>query len=309
MAQLKRYFPIKVFLPVVLILVFFSAPLFLHAAVFRDSLGRNVVIPFAPKKIVSLAPSITEIIYFLGLGERLVGVTQFSYFPKEANKKPKIGPYTDINIEKVITLSPDLIVATADGNKREDVELLEETGIPVYVVNPRKVHQVLDTIERLGTVCGVTDRARYLVTCLRERVAKVTEAVRNSERPLTLLVINVKPLMSVNKSTIHHDIISLAGGTNMTGDQPITYPRLSMEEIIKKGPNTIIISSMERGGEFEQARKEWFRWPTLPAVQKGRVYLIDSDLIDRSAPRIVTGLEEMARLIHPEIDWKNIHNR
>jgi len=133
------------------------------------------------------------------------------------------------------------------------------------------------------------------------------KAVRNSERPLIFLVINMKPLMSVNQSTIHHDIIQLAGGRNMTGEQPITYPKLSMEEVIKKGPDVIIISSMNREGEFEKARKEWYQWPTLPAVQRGRVYCIDSDLIDRSAPRIVIGLEEMAKLIHPEIEWGNIH--
>jgi len=305
--QLRPHFTIKVFVQVFLIIFISSAPLLSHAAVFCDSLGRNVAVPFVPKRIVSLAPNITEMIYFLGLGERLVGVTQFSYFPKEAQKKPKVGVYTGVNIEKVVTLSPDLVIATADGNKREDVEMLEETGIPVYVVNPRKVHQVLDTIERLGTICGVTDRAQHLVNCLRERVTKVMKAVRNRERPLILLVINVKPLISVNQSTIHHDIIQLAGGKNMTEDHSITYPILSMEEVIKKGPDVIIISSMEREGGFEKARKEWFRWPTLPAVRMGRVYLIDSDLIDRSAPRIVIGLEEMAKLIHPEIEWGSIH--
>jgi iron complex transport system substrate-binding protein len=305
--QARPHFAVKVFVQVFLIIFIFSAPLLSYAAVFRDSLGRNVAVPFVPKRIISLAPNITEMIYFLGLGERLVGVTQFSYFPKEAQKKPKVGVYTDVNIEKVVTLSPDLVIATADGNKREDVEMLEEAGIPVYVVNPRKVHQVLDTIERLGTICGVPDRAKHLVKCLRERVTKVMKAVRNRERPLILLVINVKPLISVNQSTIHHDIIQLAGGKNMTEDHSITYPILSMEEVIKKGPDVIIISSMERDGGFEKARKEWFRWPTLPAVQRGRVYLIDSDLIDRSAPRIVIGLEEMAKLIHPEIEWGSIH--
>jgi len=305
--QLRPHFTVKVFFNVFLIIFISSAPLLSHAAVFRDSLGRNVAVPFVPKRIVSLAPNITEMIYFLGLGERLVGVTQFSYFPKEAQKKPKVGIYTGVNIEKVVTLSPDLVIATADGNKREDVEMLEEAGIPVYVVNPRKVHQVLDTIERLGTICGVPDRAQHLVNCLRERVTKVMKAVKNRKRPLILLVINVKPLISVNQSTIHHDIIQLAGGKNMTEDQPITYPTLSMEEVITKGPDAIIISSMEREGGFEKARKELFRWPTLPAVRMGRVYLIDSDLIDRSAPRIVIGLEKMAKLIHPEIKWGSIH--
>jgi len=283
------------------IILLFSSPLFSHAGVFYDSLGREVILYSMPMRIVSLAPSITEMIYFLGLGDRLVGVTRFSYFPEEARNKPKVGAYTDINVERVITLNPDLVIATADGNKRADVKMLEEGGIPVYVINPRKVNQLLDTIERLGEICGVPDRAERLVNDLRERVMRVVKAVRNKGRPLVLLVINVRPLMSVNRNTIHHDIIQLAGGRNMTGDQPITYPKLNMEAVVKRKPDVIIISCMERGGEYEKARNQWFRWSTLPAVQKGNVYLIDSDLIDRPAPRVVSGLEEMARLIHPEI--------
>jgi iron complex transport system substrate-binding protein len=305
--QVRPHFTIKVFVHVMLIIFLSLPPVLSHAADFYDSLGRKVTVPFLPKRIVSLAPNITEMIYFLGLGDRLVGVTQFSSFPKEAQKKPKIGVYTGVNIEKVVILNPDLVIATADGNRKEDVEMLEEAGIPVYVVNPRRVYQVLDTIEKLGTLCGVHERAHHLVHRLRERVTKVIRAVRNRERPLILLVINVKPLISVNQSTIHHDIIKLAGGRNMTGDQPITYPRLSIEEVIKRRPDAIIISSMEREGAFEKARKEWFRWPALPAVQNGRVYLINSDLIDRAAPRIVTGLEKMARLLHPKIDWRSVH--
>jgi len=292
-----------VYVKLLSIILLLSSPISLQAGVFQDFLGRDVILRSIPVRIISLAPSITEMIYFLGLGDRLVGVTRFSYFPKEAQKKPKVGVYTDINVEKVITLSPDLVIATADGNKRGDVEMLEEAGIPVYVINPRKVDQVLDTIERLGETCGVPDRAKRLVNSLRERVMRVVKAVRDKGRPIVLLVINVRPLMSVNRSTIHHDIIQLAGGRNMTEDQPITYPKLNMEAVIKRRPDVIIISSMERGGEFERARKKWFAWPTLPAVRKGNVYLIDSDLIDRPAPRIVSGLEEMARLMHPEIEW------
>ncbi len=283
------------------IILLFSSPLSSPAGVFYDSLGREVILYSMPMRIVSLAPSITEMIYFLGLGDRLVGVTRFSYFPEEARNKPKVGAYTDINVERVITLNPDLVIATADGNKRADVKMLEEGGIPVYVINPRKVNQLLDTIERLGEICGAPDRAERLVNDLRERVMRVVKAVRNKGRPLVLLVINVRPLMSVNRNTIHHDIIQLAGGRNMTGDQPITYPKLNMEAVVKRKPDVIIISCMERGGEYEKARNQWFRWSTLPAVQKGNVYLIDSDLIDRPAPRVVSGLEEMARLIHPEI--------
>jgi iron complex transport system substrate-binding protein len=266
-------------------------------------LGRKVVLSAAPQRIVSLAPSITEIIYFLGLGERLVGVTRFSYFPEEAREKPRVGTYTDINLEKVVTLDPDLVIATADGNRREDVEMLEEAGIPVYVVNPRRVSQILEAIEAVGDICGITHSTRERVGSLRQRVARVEEAVRGKGKPLVLLVINVKPLMSVNRSTTHHDLIELSGGRNLAEDQPVTYPRLSLEEVIRRRPEVIMISSMDRDGEHERARREWYRWTAIPAVQKGRIHLISSDLIDRAAPRVVKGLEEMAKLIHPEIPW------
>lgn len=280
-----------------------SSPMQLRAETFSDSLGRKVVLCASPKRIVSLAPSITEMIYFLGLGDRLVGVTRFSYFPEEAREKPKVGTYTDVNVEKVVTLNPDLVIATVDGNRREDVEMLEEAGIPVYVLNPRRVTKILDAIERVGEICGIAHRARVRVGSLRERVERITEAVKGKGRPLVFLVINVKPLMSVNRSTTHHDIIELAGGRNLAEDQPITYPRLSLEEVLRKGPGVIIISSMDKAAEHERARREWFQWNTIPAVQKGHVYLINSDLIDRAAPRIIDGLEEMAKLIHPEIAW------
>jgi iron complex transport system substrate-binding protein len=286
-----------------LFIVLLSSPMELGAATYRDSLGRKVIVSASPQRIVSMAPSITEMIYFLGLEDRLVGVTRFSYYPEEAAKKPRVGTYTDINVEKVVTLEPDLVIATADGNRREDVEMLKETGIPVYVVNPRRVHRILESIERVGQICGIGNRARVLVGTLLERIEKVKEAVEGRHRPLVLLVINAKPLMSVNRSTTHHDLIELAGGRNLAEDQSITYPRLSLEEVIRRGPEVIIISSMERSGEYERIRREWFRWTAIPAVQKGCVYVINSDLIDRAAPRIVEGLEEMAKRIHPEIAW------
>ncbi len=281
----------------------FALPSPSHGSVFHDSLGRALTLSSAPMRIISLAPSITEMLYFLGLGDRLVGVTQFSSFPTEARSKPKVGAYTGINIERVMSLGPHLVVATADGNRKEDVERLEEVGVPVYVINPRTLSQTLDTLERLGEVCGIGSRSEKLVHPLRERVLRVERAVRNRRRPLVLLVINVKPLMSVNCKTIHHNIIQLAGGRNMAADQPITYPKLNMEEVIGRGPEVIIISSMKRGAAYEEAREEWLRWPTLPAVRSRRVYLIDSDLIDRPAPRIVMGLEKMARFLHPEVAW------
>ncbi len=274
-----------------------------HGEEFKDSLGRKLVLEKDPCRIVSLAPNITEILYYLGLGDRVAGVTDYSYYPPEALDKPKVGSYIDSNIEKIISLSPDLVIGTKDGNQPSVVYLLEHAGIPVYVVNPRNVRDIISTIGEIGALCGVSEKARLLVDRLNKRLEAVQKAVGSVNRRLVFLQINLSPIMTVNKNTYHNDLICLAGGKNMTAHEPITYPRISIEEVIRKGPDVIIISSMDRKGEFEKAKEEWMEWSSIPAVKNNRVYLIDSDLIDRPSQRVLDGLEAMARLIHPEVNW------
>jgi iron complex transport system substrate-binding protein len=281
-----------------------GVPVLSHAATFRDSMGREIMLKRPPLRIVALAPSLTEILYYLGLGERVVGVTRYSYYPAEAMLKPKVGSYIDLNVEKIISLSPDMVFGTVDGNVPGVVDLLEQAGIRVFIVNPRNVEKVIETIIEIGKVCGISEKADPLSQALRARVELVREFTQFRERPLVFLQINLRPIMTVNKNTFHQDLIDLAGGRNMARDEPITYPRISREEVIKRRPEVIIISSMERGGRFEKARQEWLEWTSIPAVKNNRVYLIDSDLIDRPSPRLVDGLEAMARIIHPEVKWR-----
>lgn len=273
-------------------------------AQFTDSLGRKITLEAPPQRVISLAPSLTEILYFLGLGDRVVGVTTFSYYPPEAAKKPKVGSYVNLNVERIISLSPDLVIGTVDGNEPGVVDLLEQAGIAIYLVNPRSLRQVMEAVSAIGLVCGIPKKARSLAMKLMRRVDRIVEKTRSLKKALVFLQINVKPIMSVNKETFHHDLIRLSGGRNMTRDAPIPYPRISLEEVIGRKPEVILISSMERGREFEKARLEWLKWTFLPAVKNKRVHLIDSDLIDRPSPRIVRGLEIMAKLIHPEVKWE-----
>jgi iron complex transport system substrate-binding protein len=273
------------------------------AATFKDALGRTVTIKTTPKKIVSLVPSLTEILYYLGLGDRVAGVTQFSYYPPEAARKPNVGSYINLNVERIISLSPDLAIGTKDGNKPAVVKLLEKAGIPVYIVDPRRIEDVISTISALGELCGVGKRAKELSSRLDMRVNHIFSRTMTIRKPLVFLQINMKPIMTVNRNTFHHDVIRLAGGENMAQDEPITYPRISIEEVIRRRPEVIIISSMERGGRFEEGRKEWMKWSSIPAVKDRRIHLINSDLLDRPSPRIVKGLETMVRLIHPELEW------
>ncbi|MFH1123300.1 MAG: cobalamin-binding protein [Pseudomonadota bacterium] len=289
-------------LVILILTVFWASPS--PCATFKDALGREISMPAPPKRLIALAPNLTEILYALGLGDRVVGVTTFSSYPPEAALKPKVGSYINLNVERIISLSPDLVIGTMDGNERGVVEILEQARIPVFVVNPRNVRQVIETIGTLGRVCGLPERAKALSENLTRRVDRVLEKTRSREKPLVFLQINIQPIMTVNKETFHHDLIRLAGGRNMARDEPITYPRISIEEVLHRKPEVIIISSMERGGKFERARQDWLKWPSIPAVQNGRIHLIDSDLIDRPSPRLVQGLEAMARFIHPEVKWE-----
>jgi len=270
-------------------------------ATFKDALGREIPIPTPPKRIIGLAPNLTEILYALGLGDRVVGVTNHCNYPPEVSLKPKVGSYIHLNVEKIVSLSPDLVIGTVDGNERYVLDLLEQAHIKVFFVNPRDVRQAIETISTVGLVCGLPERAQQISGQLTKRVNRVVEITSAREKPLVFLQINIQPIMTVNRNTVHHDLIRLAGGENMAADEPVTYPRISLEEVIRRKPEVILISSMEREGRFEKARQDWLQWTSIPAVQKGRVHLIDSDLIDRASPRVVDGLEIMAKLLHPEV--------
>lgn len=274
-----------------------------QGAVFTDTLGREVRLDQAPKRIVTLAPSLTEIVYYLGLGDHVVGVTEFSSYPPAAGRKPKVGSYVSLNAEQIISLSPDLVIGTADGNQPKVIELLEKAGIPVFVINPRNTREVINSIADIGRVCGIADKASVLARELSARVDRIVAKTAELDRPLVFLQVNPKPIMSVNARTFSSDLIRLAGGRNMADKEPITYPRVSLEAVIGQRPDVIIVSSMERGGEFERVRQQWLSLEVIPAAKTGRVHLVDSDLVDRPSPRIVEGLEILARHIHPDADW------
>ncbi|MBN2122673.1 MAG: ABC transporter substrate-binding protein, partial [Deltaproteobacteria bacterium] len=166
------------------------------------------------------------------------------------------------------------------------------------------VREVIHAISQLGEVCGVPETGERCAGELSRRLERVLGRITSRGRPLVLVQINLRPIMTVNKNTLLHDLIRLAGGENMTRDEPVTYPRISIEEVIRRKPEVIIITSMERAGGFEEARMEWFKWKSIPAVLNNRVHLIDSNLVDRASPRILRGLEVMAGMIHPEADWE-----
>jgi len=272
-----------------------------NAGVYIDEMGRQVDIPSHPKRIISLAPNITETLFALGLAKEIVGVTVFSDYPESAMSKPKVGSFINISLEKVVSLSPDLIIGTADGNKKETVEQLGEMGFPVYVTNPCSLKEIFETILNIGRITGRGKRAKEVVCDLQQRINAVVSLTKNLKRPGVFFQIGINPVVTVGWNTLQNKLIELAGGLNVTGDVMIKYPRCSIEEVIVRKPDIIIVSSMKRGEYFPRVRDGWRKWENIPAVENDRIYIIESDLIDHSSPRIVDGLEKLARIIHPEV--------
>ena len=266
-----------------------------------DQLERRVVVPDDPQRVISFAPSITEIVYALEQGNRLKGVTRHSDYPREATKLPRIGSYVRLDIERIVALNPDLCIATKDGNPKAIIDRLESLKIPVYVVNPHNLDTILETILEIGTILNAGDRAKTLTTHMRTRIQRVKSRVAQvSYRPRVFFQIGISPIVSAGTDTFIHELIELAGGINLAKGR-LAYPRFSREQVLALEPEVFIITSMARQAVFEQVKAEWHRWPNIPAVRDERIFLVDSDLFDRPSPRLVSGLELLTRLIHPEL--------
>jgi len=273
----------------------------LGAQTVTDQLGREVQVPDTIRRVVSLAPNITEIIYYIGRQDLLVGVTRFSDYPEAAQDLPKVGSYVQLDLERIVALKPDLCIAIKDGNPKAVVDRLEGLGIPVYAVNPQDLSSIIDTVREIGVLLNAQAHASRLAAQLEDRVNRIDQLVlRAQKRPAIFFQIGVSPIVSVGSDTYIHELIERAGGRNLAGTS-VGYPRFSREQVLGLNPDVIIITSMARGELFEEVRDEWLSWKSMPAARNGRVYIQDSNLFDRPAPRLVEGLELLAELIHPEL--------
>jgi iron complex transport system substrate-binding protein len=272
-----------------------------EAKVVIDQLERQVRVPSDPQRVVALAPNITEIIFALEQQHRLVGVTRFSDYPPEAKQLMKVGSYVHLDIERIVSLKPDLCIAIKDGNPKMVAQRLESLNIPVYAVDPKRLDTIMKTIVDIGSLLNADDIAKGLVEDMTSRIQHVQSLVRQtSRRPKVFFQIGISPIVSVGTTTFIHELIVLAGGTNLAGGR-IPYPRFSREQVLALSPDVIIITSMARAAVFEQVKAEWNRWSNLPAVRNKRIFLEDSNLFDRPTPRLVNGLELLVKLIHPEL--------
>ena len=288
-----------------LVLIFLLQAVLLIAGSVTDQVGRTLVVPENPTRVIALAPSITEIIYDLGQEKRLVGVTQYSTYPSEAELLPRVGSYVRLDIEKIVALKPDLCLATKDGNPKHIVDKIVSLGIPVYVINPQNLQQIMDTITRLGSLLHAEQTAAALVSDMEKRIGQVQARIKNRpDRPRVFFQIDAEPLFSAGTNTFIHELIELAGGINTTAGE-VSYPRYSWEDIIVLQPEIVLISSMAGGLAPEYLLNSWKKWNLLSAVKNDQIFVVDAELFDRPTPRLVDGLEVIAAIIHPELFIKS----
>ena len=277
-----------------------SSTLLLSAKEVVDETGRHVNVPESLERIVSLAPSITETVYALGLGDRIVGDTDYCDYPPEAKQKPHVGAVLNPSLEKIVALKPDLVLGTPEANRRETVGELERLGIPLYGLTAHTVDDLLRSMEDLGGLLGREAKARALVSQLRRRVGAVEASVKREPRPKVLFVVWYRPLITAGRGSFISDAIRLAGGSSVSDNLPGDWPRLSLEEALHRDPDVILFPKTE---SFSPSLDEFGRlpgWKELRAVKDHRLHFVP-DTISRPSPRLIDALEDIARVLHPTL--------
>lgn len=262
-----------------------------------DDLGRNVTLASPAKRIISLAPSITETLFAIGAGGRIAGVTDFCNHPAEAAIKQRVGGVINPNIETIVSLKPDLIILSMEGNVRDDFTKLVEFGIPVMVSNPRNLDGIYHSISQLGVLTGRIQEAEALVSSLRERATVVaTQAAARQKRSL-LMFVSLEPVIVAGSGTFIAELIALAGGRNAAADAPSTYPLYSREAVLKDNPDVLIFLADVLSSPAGLTDR-YPEWSSLKALRRKQVHTINADIVSRPGPRAVEALEILFTLIH-----------
>lgn len=269
-----------------------------------DQAGRVVKLEKVPERIISLAPSNTEILFALGLGDKVVAVTDYCNYPPEAEEKPSIGGFSTPDVERVVSFSPDLVLATSI-HQKEVIPALERRGLTTFILEPQTLDEVLESITLVGEVTGREEEASLLVAGMQSRIKAVTDRTDNlpeAERPRVFYLVWHDPLMISGAGTLHHELIQKAGGRNIFPD--VTgFKSVDLETLIARDPQVMIAGIGMGTGEDEplQYLKTESRLQDTEAGKNGRIYGVDMDLTGRDGPRIVDALEQVAKCIHPEI--------
>jgi iron complex transport system substrate-binding protein len=268
---------------------------------FTDEVGRVVRIPQPVRRIVSLAPSMTETVYALGLQDRLVGDTDFCDYPADAAKKHKVGGAINPNMEEIAALRPDVVLVVKSLNRLETVRALEQLGIAVYSTDPHTVQDVFGSLERLSDVLGVEETGKAIRESLERRLQSIRQKLARTNTKRVMFVVWTEPLMSIGRKTFIADVLQDAGAASVV-DSRQDWPQFGLEEAVRLQPEYLVFASSHSEAVRNDVEALAVKpgWSALEAIRNRKIAII-SDAINRPGPRIVDAVEELARQLHPEV--------
>jgi iron complex transport system substrate-binding protein len=262
----------------------------------KDDRGVAVRLAAPPRRVVTLAPSLTEIVFLLGRQEILAGVTRYCNFPPAASSLPKVGGVSDPDVERIVALSPDLVLCTTDGNPREKVRTLEELGIPCFAVSPQDLEAVFASVRRLGALLDAATRGEAAADALRRRADRARSAGRGEGHvvPRVLFAVSASPVIAAGAGTFMDELVRISGGSNVAAGLSGRYPRLSVEDLVALRPDIVFLAGMAGVEKFPE---EVTRWKEVPAFRDGALVTLDGDIVTRPGPRLVAALEQVSGAI------------
>lgn len=276
---------------VVLCLILLGAP-YAHARLeVRDDTGAMVSLPKPAQRIISLAPHVTEMLFSIGAGDRIIGVVNFSDYPEEAKKIQRVGSYNRFDLETIISLQPDLIVAWKSGNPETQIKKLREMGMLVYLTEPRNFEDIAVNIERLGQLTGNYDSAVKVTKSFRKQYQDLRKQYENKSKVTVFYQVWSQPLVTINGEHLIGAVIELCGGENVFKELSVLAPHISVEAVLQKNPEVIIAGA--RDGVRPDWLDDWKKWSGLQAVKKGNLFHVHADLLHRHSPRILQGMEKV----------------
>ncbi len=265
----------------------------------KDSLGAPVCVQESPKRIVSLAPSLTELVFELKAGSRLVGRTTKCNIPEAAKAVTNIGSYGSPDFEKLMSVRTDLVLAPKTGIRPEFIQRLKSLGVPVYVDDSSNIEQIEQTINNVGKLLGSNDEASRIVNDIRVRRISIRKLMDGVEKTTVLFVIGVRPLVVAGGRSFLGSLVREAGGSNIAENTTVEYPKFSIEEVIRCDPDLILM--LDKECREKECVDQWKDFSYLKAVKNKRVYELDADLMARPGVRTIDGLEKLVKFLHPEI--------
>lgn len=268
----------------------------------KDDLGNTVTLPGPANRIVTLSPSVVEVTYAAGAGDKIVGTVEYSDFPLAAQKIPRVGGHSKINLEAVVAAKPDLVIAWESGNSPSAIEKIRQLGIPVYMSQPHKMSDIPGEIERIGTLTGSETVAKKAAAEFRKRHDSLAKKYKNRSTVTVFYQVWQNPLITIGGQQIMSDAITLCRGENIFGNLKPLAPRVSFEAVIAANPEAIVTSGM--ADQSPELLDAWKKWPNLTATQRNNFFFIQSDLMNRSGPRILDGTERLCEALQAARDHR-----